>query len=50
MSFSKSSCGTCSADGSSHPAAVGLVRKKAGVIRQHDAPVRMPQYDTSLPL
>eukprot|EP00930_Biecheleria_cincta_P082613 TRINITY_DN7231_c0_g1_i1.p1 TRINITY_DN7231_c0_g1~~TRINITY_DN7231_c0_g1_i1.p1 ORF type:complete len:505 (+),score=79.33 TRINITY_DN7231_c0_g1_i1:89-1603(+) len=50
MSFTESSCGSCSTDGSAHPAAVGLVRKKADVIRRHDAPVRMPQYDTSLPL
>eukprot|EP00930_Biecheleria_cincta_P001776 TRINITY_DN102876_c0_g1_i1.p1 TRINITY_DN102876_c0_g1~~TRINITY_DN102876_c0_g1_i1.p1 ORF type:complete len:500 (-),score=67.72 TRINITY_DN102876_c0_g1_i1:101-1600(-) len=48
MSFTKSQCGTCSHDGAALPT-VGLARK-SNAIRQHDVPVRMPNYDTSLPL
>lgn len=48
MSFTKSSCGSCSSDSSGLPT-VSLA-KKSNTIRQHDVPVRMPNYDTSLPL
>ncbi|CAE7372754.1 Pga5 [Symbiodinium natans] len=49
MSFSKTSCGSCGQDGKAAPS-VSLLRRKNQRLRRHDAKVRMPHMNTSLPL
>ncbi|CAE7742087.1 PGA [Symbiodinium pilosum] len=49
ISFSKTSCGSCGQDGKVMPS-VDLLRRRNQKLRRHEAKVRMPNLNTSLPL
>lgn len=48
MSFAETNCGSCG-DSSAQSAPVTFVRAKHRAIRKHNAPMRIPKYNTSLP-